>query len=346
MKYPLLFIFVPLLSALLLFSGCVPEKEDESTGYKYDDDGLCDACLNSAPDPDDLSIDIPEDETKSKSKGEMAVYYHATVDMSRALNYWILAHLGWLDEILSYPPSNYDGEYCIWGPFIPSGLSPVEVKFLMRRSLANADSFDYYWKERPKNTTDEWTDIWGGDIVPSTTTARRGVGTLAIDYTAAYELDPTINATGLMLVNYDTYSDGRQIDITFDDWAFEWDGLELPIDAQYHYHNHADNTGEFEFTYFADFPMTGQNCSGAMETYTLLTEWLSSGQGASYVTISGGDFGDCEPEGFGSNVDSIVAYECWNDTFDRTYFEEKLILTNGTEIELTAPEGDPVTCAF
>lgn len=346
MKYSFFMIALSILAVLMILSGCFPEEKDESTGAKLDDDGLCDACLNSAPDPDDLSIDIPESDDKTKSKGDMAELYNVTVDMSRALNYWILAHLGWLDEILSYPPSNFDGEYCIWGPFIPSGLSPVEVQFLMRQSLQNANSFDYYWKERPKNTSDEWSDVWGGDIVPSTTTARRGIGNLFIDYTTARELDPTIDATGMLNVQYDTYTDGRQIDISFDNWQFEWDDLTLPLDAEYHYHNHADNTGEFEFTYFADFPMAGQNCSGALETFSLLTEWLSSGQGASYATINGGDFGSCEPEGFGSKVDYIRSYECWNDAFERTYFEEKLILTDGSEVYMTQPEGDPSSCAF
>lgn len=333
-----LFVSIAILVALTLaMVACAPRDEEDEDDWGGD--GLCDACRDAAPDPEDLDIDIPgDDENGGDTKGavgELAEYYNDTVDISRALNFWILGHLGWLDEILSFPPSEHEGEYCIWGPFIPSGLSPVEVQFKMKR--VSVTTFDYYWQERPKNTENEWSDVWGGDIVPATDTARRGIGNLFIDYTLAKQLDPTIDTTGVINVEYDTYSDGRQIDITFDQFSFT--EYEAPANASYRYHNHADNTGEFTFVLFADLGTGGP--SADLETFSYETQWLGSGAGDCTLTISGGDIN--EDTSHGSPLQRVEGYECWSSQFLRTYFKETAFLADGTEV-LLSEEGSAGQC--
>lgn len=324
-------ILMMILSVAIFYSACGEDEKESKADYGAGD-GLCAACENAVPYTDDLKISIPgDDENTTKVLGEMAEYYHITVDISRGLNYWILAQLGWLDEILSYPPTESDDEACTWGPFIPSGLSPVEVKFVMAKVAEN--DFVYSWDERLKNTEDDFVSVWSGSVTPSSSTNRRGVGDLVFDYTTAKMLDPTIDLTGTMTVNYDTYTDGREIDIVFEDFMSDYD--EYPTDATYHYHNRDDNSGEFEFTYFANvnpgYP--------ELETISHVTNWMPSGAGVSTATISGGDLGSEHDDFVG-----MEGYECWDELFKRTYFKETLHLTSGDQV--TSEEGDIEDCVF
>ncbi len=339
--------------AFLAFSCGNCDEDDEDT-VDYGGDGLCDACNDAAPDPSSLQLTVPGyDENDSKSKnfspcadaiGEMACYYNDTVDICRALNYWALGYLSVLDEMLSYPPTEIDGEYCVWGPFTDPYTPPTPsvAKFMMKRQ--STTTFDYYWKERPKDSTsdDDWQDIWRGEIVPSTSTARRGLGSLWIDHTTAKELDPTRNSSGIVEIEYDTYTgDAREIDITFT--GFTFDEFSMATDAQYHYYNDAADDGEFDFNIELDF-------MGATipETWTYETQWMGSGAGVATVTIDGGDLDTVEwPEvGSGVFINKFVGIECWGDDFARSYFEQKLYLSDSTTVDIETPQGNSSTCVF
>ena len=339
MKNYYLVLIAILLIASVSFLGC--QRNDESDEDDWGGDGLCDACLDASPDMDQISLDIPgEDQTKGTYDTQSVLeagdpnFYMDTRNISDSLNFWIRGHLGFMDEILSYPPSGNDGEYCFWGPFIPSGLHPVEVLFKMRQSISVNNSFDYTWQERLKNTEDPWQDIWGGDIVPATETAHRGVGNLYIDYTTAKQLDPASLPTGLMEVEYDTYSDGRQIDITFTDFAFN--DFDIPTDATYSYHNHTDNAGEFEFAISAD--LFG-GTEAELLSYT--TQWISTGSGVSIQTVSGGDMD--EDNSFASPIDRVEGKQCWDDLFDVFFYSQIAYLEDSTEVELKNV-GDESAC--
>ena len=309
---------------------------------------LCDACLNAAPDATSLEIRIPGDEESdinTMALGELAFFYTQTRQMSDDTNFWILGTLGWLDEILTYPPTEHSGGYCIWGPFIPSGLSPVEQRFRMQQN--SETDYTYFWEERPKNTEDEWTMIWGGAIEPATDTARRGIGQLNIDFTAAYALDPALQQEGQIEVDYDTYTDGRRIDITFIDFMDLRPGqMTEPMDAAYHYHNRADNSGEFDFSFLADVHQEewGETYP-ELETLTYATQWLPSGAGGCTCTVTGGDLSAPDYPGLTAPLEEIVETECWNELFLRTYYVAVFKLEDGTEVTMDE-EGDPTDCVL
>lgn len=321
------------------FSACFQEPEGGSFGLEAVNTELCDACLKAAPDPDSLEVTIPEADGKAgrgdwpKSLGQLPVYYDLTVDISRGLNHWILGQLGFLDEILTYPPTQSDDNTCTWGPFIPSGLSPVEAQFEMTQ--VSDTQFDYTWSHRPKNTDGEFTAVWGGEITPATDTARRGVGNLYMDFTALQGLDPTWDASGRFDVDYDTYTDGRRIDIEFTDFVGEDSGY--PSTGTYHYHNHADNSGEF--SYIFDVEIDGGN-SSEPERASVVTQWEPTGAGTSEFAASGGDIGSDDT--FGSNVTEIGGLECWDELFGRTYYRIEVRFESGDPLKLEeeGSEGD------
>jgi hypothetical protein len=329
--------FFALIALIVTTAGCwkMPEIDDDGTSVNT---SLCNACLNAAPDMNALEITIPEnDKSVPLDVGDLAEYYTFTVQVSRDLNSWILGTLSSLDEILSYPPTQSYDDTCVWGPFIPDGLSPVEMRFSMTKN--SETDYEYLWDERLKNTDDEFTPAWGGHITPATDTARRGIGTLFIDYSALQVLDPTWDVSGRIDVDYDTYTDGRRIDVVFDQFVTEDE--DYPIDADYHYHNHLDNSGEFSFEYQMDFPIEGAEDTGALETALQETQWHEDGEGLSEVTISGGDV--TGQQILGITVDNINGYECWNDIFQRTYYRMKIVGQDGDETVIDE-EGDSQDC--
>ncbi|MBZ0270618.1 hypothetical protein K8I61_01165 [bacterium] len=336
-KIPMLFAMV----AVLAFGvSCFrePEGGEPLSSNAYNSE-LCDQCLEASPEPESLDISLPgDDKIGALAVGDLATLYDQTVDITRGLNFWILGHLSFLDEILSYPPSSGDEDTCVWGPFIPSGLSPVEARFVMTK--LSPEEFVYSWDERLKNTDGEFKPVWGGEITPSTDTARRGVGNLFIDFTTAQELDPTWDASGILNVTYDTYTDGRKIDIDFSE--FQPEDAEYAVDAEYRYHNHADNSGEFRFTYFADIDISDDPAKDELEVINQETFWLGTGEGYSTQTVSGGDITGTT---FGPvTLDRWEIHECWDETFRRVFYEARIVDTDGNSFGDGTTEGDPADC--
>jgi len=330
------------LAFALLLAACEPRDETSEPLP------LCDECLQAMPDSESLRISIPGDdsgESTTQTIGDLATFYTDTRQMSDDVNFWILGILGSLDEMLSYPPTAHEDGFCVWGPFVPSGLSPVEMRFRMRQ---HSDSdYDYFWEERPKNTPDDWTVVWSGAVTPSTTTARRGVGNIDADFGAMLALDPTLQQDGKMLVDYDTYTDGRRIDITFEDFMDLRPGqMAEPTNAVYHYWNRADNSGEFDFSFAADLHHDQYgDAYPALEDIVFQTQWLADGTGVSTRTVSGGDMVEAPHEGLPAPLQEVDEKECWDELFRRTYYQSVFKFSDG-ESAIFAEEGNADDCAF
>lgn len=345
MKIRVVILFLTAFIFALVAFSCGEDEDDESKDYGGD--GLCDACLGAAPDMTYLQITVPGyTEQDTKALGDMAEYYDMTVDVCRGLNNWVLGYLGIIDEILSYPPTSHDSQYCIWGPFTDPYTPPTSSvsRFMMRQQSTSL--YDYYYQERPKDSTsdDDWQNVWEGDIEPSTSTSRRGVGNMFIDHTLAQQLDPTRDSSGQVEVEYDTFTnDARAIDITFTNFAF--DDNDTPFTGTYHYYNDANDDGEFQFILQMDFDDPESEFSGgALETWSFTTTWVGSGRGEAEVTIGDGDITGAPWQS--GTVDHFLTHECWNDNFARVYLAYKLILDDGTELEYIPAEGNISDCPF
>jgi hypothetical protein len=320
----------------LAFAACSPPKPPQPA--------LCTACEKAAPEKSGLQLNIPGETqmqalsvTGGPALGQLSDYYNDTVQMTRSVNSWALGMLGWIDQILSYPPNNHANDYCIWGPFVPDGLSPVQMQFKMRQQ--SSTTFDYYWEERPKNTDGAFRDVWWGDMEPVSSTVRRGIGVLHIDFTAANQLDPTSLGTGAMDMNYDTYTNNaRRIELTFTN--FSPDGVQAPADQTYQYYNAADNSGEFIFSTLGNIDPS-LNLPN-LETFAYHTLWLGSGAGNCHQTVTGGDL-DKIP-GFPSPLEKIDGYECWDENFLLVYYEQTAYLQNGQTLAMATTLGDASAC--
>lgn len=349
MKEKLFFAVLTLLILLCagFLSACGGDDEDDDNddfnpGDDDDDNGSgddLDDFLNAIPDVDSLSLTLPE--SNKKAVGELATLYHSTVDFTRDVNEHVLQFLSWVDEITSYDYTDFSGDTYTWGPWVDDGLSPVQMKFEITR--VSGDTYDYYLKWAPKNETDPvWVPVWEGHVDASVETARRGEGTFHVYFSDAKVLDPTLDEEGDVHVTYDTVTDGRDIVVEYIDFYSDSGDIPEPIDAQYFYHNHADNSGEFLFDWFDDVQRdeTGNSEYPGLEHFWFNTRWTSDGTGRSDVVITDGDLADLTPP-----VAEYHISECWDSTFLRTHYYEEALLGDDSLVEITE-EGNADSCAF
>jgi hypothetical protein len=356
MKKWLILLLAALMALTIGFVACGGDDEDEEED-DWGGDGLCSECSDSRPDPESLKLTVPgyTDSKKSKSKsewdscyetghlGDYACMYDQTVDMCRAVNGWILGYLGALDEIISYPATSQEDGYCVWGPFDNpwTPQTPSEARFRMKKQ--SESTFDYYWEEREDDTEDPWSQIWGGEVDPKTSTNRRGVGNFWIDFTAGKELDFTRDAEGRIDVEYDTFTnDQREMTIAFD--QFKATDFDVPTDGSYYYLHLNDDSGQFEFNFLAD--IQGGEYTGE-ELFSFFTQWQGDGAGTSTVFISGGDMSDqTQPDFENRSFEALLTCECWDENYQRVYFKQSARFTDDSPNADLGSEGNPMACVI
>jgi len=329
------------LSGLLWIScGAGDEGDDDFHDWGDDADDLQDF-LDAIPDPESLRLTLPASD--SKGLDELAWLYEETVDFTRNVNGNVLMVLSWIDEITSYPPSAHEDDTYTWGPWRGSGLSMIELKFEMTR--VSGQHFTYTLYGRPKDSDDPWTKLWWGEVEASVETQRRGIGTFTIDFDALHGIDPTEDYAGSVIVDYDTVTDGREIDVTYVEFVGEGNPNAEPISGTYEYHDHADHHGEFLFDALIDIHYEEHHGDqyGEREHLYFNTRWQGNGAGRSDVVATGGDLPDIEIGG--SPVERYLISECWGDDFLRDYFCTIAITEDDSEYTVEE-EGDPGSCVF
>lgn len=349
-----IFLAVVLACSIWACGGGVEDDDDDVDTTDDDDDsgpsGEWGRYRDALPDEDSLSLMLPEqDKAGSKGLGELATFYDSTVDFTREVNGHVLLFLGHIDEITSYSPTTQEGDTLTWGPWTDPYTPPTSAEMLFTMTEVTTDNFEYALQWRLRDSEDPWENVWTGTTTASTSTARRGVGEFLVDFTTARAIDPTVDESGLVMVDYDTITDGRRIDIEYDDFYSEdWeDGSGPPeaIDATYNYYNHADNTGTFLFDWWDDVHVgTTYDQYDAMEHLWFSTRWEAVGSGRSDVIVTDGDLPQIGIDFYGFSGDEWDASECWGEDFLRDYYIETFILVNGDEYN--AEEGDDALCVF
>ncbi len=281
-----------------------------------------------------------------KAVGDHAEYYTDVVQFTEDINHYTLYFLSLIDEITSYDATECTDDACTWGPWQDTGLDQAQSRFIM--TLVAADTYDYMLQWRPKNSDseDDWKDIWTGHVVVSTTTARRGEGYFTIDFTTANDIDWMIEELGVMHVDYNTVSDGRQIDIEFVNFIPDYEDLwwvDNPFNADYRYVNHDDNTGSFTFDWMDDIHY--DEFEGAdheiLEHMWFNTRWQANGVGRSDLIVTDGDL----PADF--DLLAWKSSECWDSAYLRTYYTESGVdMAGGETVVPDSTEGDDMDCAF
>lgn len=275
--------------------------------------------LKSLPNRDLLRVDVPADRPGEPEPPpaddvpacpmEPPRYYRDTVNTSRQINASIAAVLEVVDGVTVYPPSERTPALRRWGPFEDDGNelelviartgTPTYIAPLSSQAPIYFDEglFAYEMRARPAGT-ERWLVPFSGTFAPAGT-ARRGLGTLVLDFDAIAGLGSSAPMQGVFHVGYDTRGGAVAIELALEQ-------------GTYTFEEDAEKNGAFVFSVAADVHSGEESPRPALERLGIHARWRSDGSGRTDVVASGGDL-------------ALPAYasECWDAAFLTTYTEWK-----------------------
>ena len=302
-----------LLGMTMAFGGCAAQSQSETAELRA-----------AVPTRSELSMQLPDGMTddggRTAAIGERAEYYEVARKTSSDVNglMWVLLQV--VETIMEFPPTATEDGYAAWGPW-SEALDPKEYVFFVER--LKPGQFNYVLRARPRGEGDDaYVDILAGQ---SEVTEEVKKGALGLDFTAANALDPVASPEkGSVGFAYEVslLDNTREIVASFE--AFQESDAHTPGNAVYQYSEAADQSGSFVFGVVGDIEDNGS----AAESLIVTTRWTPSGSGRGDSVATGGDLG------------ALVVFvnECWDDSFNRVWYQAN----NG----LFGEEGDETTCVF
>jgi len=254
--------------------------------------------------------------------GAQATFYTMTRQISTQLNDASGSFFGMIDDAVATPPSGHDATNAYWGPFTPA-LSPMTVTLAVQQ--VDPQDYNFFLGGKPKGAPDSaYVGLLGGSAHQAD--ATHGSGMLQANFTTMNALDPTTNtSTGIIAFVHDNTADPRTVDVHFSDFLDGKPGS-TPLNAGYHYTEHPDTSGTFQFALKTNFD---NDAGGVLEDAALVSRWVASGAGRADLVASGGSL----PAGF-----VVHATECWDTSFARVYYVE--------DVDPTKNEGSESACAL
>jgi hypothetical protein len=253
--------------------------------------------------------------------GAQATFYTMTVQIATQLNGATASFFGMIDSALAAPPSQKDGSQEMWGPFTPA-LSPITIAMAVKRD--DAQDYEFFLGGKPKDAPDSaFTGLLGGSAHQAD--AAHGSGQMEVNFSAMNTLDPTTQpSTGAIAFVHDNTADPRTVDVHFGNFLPQPGST--PLTATYHYAEHPDTSGSFQYQLQTNFD---NDPAGILEDAVVMSRWLASGAGRADLVVSGGSL----PAGF-----IVHASECWDANFGRVFYTE--------DVDPTKTEGSASNCAL
>ena len=302
-----------ILLAGAMLAGCLRAPEDE---YR-----------DAVPRSEELSVEVPGSGGEGSAGrasapvvGERADFYQLTRDTSRGVNGTLWVTLAILHHVVSYPATEVHEDHAVWGPWTET-LSPITYKLIVER--VETGHYRYVLQGKPRAEGDEaFVDLLGGETeVDDEAGVKRG--TIGYNIDAAHALDEGEHPyRGRIAASWDAGASPRVVEAGFEG-IFNERG-EGPVDALYRYRENDDGSGSFEFGMRADIANDGS----LAEDVVIMTRWDASGAGRGDAIIQGGDAGG----------EVVYANECWDASFDRTYWVDTH--------DIQPNEGDSGACPY
>ena len=280
--------------------------------------------LKSLPNKDLLRVDVPKEAqanalraqshalraTQVACPAEVSKTYLDTRKTSDEINTGLLAILQIVDTVTQFPPTERDDDLRRW-TFTDKGkafqLDIVRVRTATIVTSPNAevvpldDLFEYTMRARFVGDA-EWNLPLGGTFAPIGT-ARRGLGTLYLDFDAIAAVDPDTIERGSFNVRYDTR--GESIALAVDLRDFGKVG-EMPSDGRYTFFEDGEDNGKFVFSVPSN--VDDDPAKPALENLDITSRWRADRTGRGDVRATGGDL-----------TEAIEFSECWDPNFLRTF---------------------------
>lgn len=295
-------------AAAISLTACVQKDEPPS------------AIARAIPTSEQVSIKLPDNK---RAIGELAEFYVATRNITRTFNgasAWVLVLI---HTIVQFPVTTVDGDTYTWGPF-SDALDPAEYQLVV---VDNGDE-TYTWALSGRSKTEAnavFEDVISG-VADSSPGENLGNGGFVIDFEASRRVNPIDadpDARGKVEVLYDLADKALALHIESTDDAGQ------PVEASYAY-NEGDN-GDGEMVFGIEGDLGG---GPEIEQALIHSRWLGSGDGRADVAMKGGNT---------ENPAGVLASECWDNGFKRSFFA---VLAGDTTGAFGATEGDEATCAF
>jgi hypothetical protein len=248
--------------------------------------------------------------------GQRATFFEITRGVTAIVNGGVGVTLLLLEAITDQQPTTLTADHATWGPY--TGALDVNTwKFDVSKS--GPIDYSYVLSGKPRGADDS---AYKAIIAGKAHVISRvvGSGDFLFDFTALASLGGS-KAQGGIAVHYDNTGSPRVVEVAFKDFA-DGNGNYTPNSALYKYAENGDHSGSFEFVTKAD---VDHDPLRVQETVSIKSEWLGTGQGKSNAGATGG-----------SLAADATLEECWNTSFQRTYFTDSW---NPSETE-----GDPASC--
>lgn len=279
------------------------------------------AIQRAIPTADQVSIKLPVN--NERAIGQLAEFYVATRGITLTFNggsAWVLVLI---HTIVQFPATTIDGDTYTWGPF-SDALDPAEYKLVVTDH--GDETYTWALSGRSKlEAASDFEEVISG-LADSSAGERQGNGTFKIDFDAGRRVNPIDadpEARGQVEVAYDLAA--KQLALHID----STDDNGNPVEANYAYEEKDDGSGAMVFG------IEGDMGGGAeLESALIHSRWLATGDGRADVALSGGNT---------ENPAGVLASECWNGQFRRSFFA---VLAGDSTGAFGASEGDENSCVY
>ncbi len=263
--------------------------------------------MNAMPARSELSADIPA--RSALTVGNEAELAKSTHNVAKTFNGMLFEILGSVDLIRSFPPSQRGHNSRTWGP-VPQEKRPGwQWHFVVARDAANPMTFAYALQlQRTTDPDDVWIRFLDGEFT-SSKSARRGVGWFTMQTDDLRKADYPFDADGAKIqsIHVEYATADFPIMVKMDMMTFP-DPLDLTqtVTTTYEYGAQSNGQGALKFTITGNLDPT----TPALETLTVTSRWLPSGEGRADARIAVGD-------GVGA-----TETQCWNSDFTPSFTEK------------------------
>ncbi|MEZ4398432.1 MAG: hypothetical protein R3B06_00330 [Kofleriaceae bacterium] len=266
------------------------------------------------PTATDVAIKLPDSAAAGMAAlGATAQWYVTTRDVTRVLNGGTAFVLTLVHTIVQLPPTSTDGATAVWGPH-HDALDPAE----WRLTVTDNGDGTFAWMLDGRNRTEPGATF---ETLIDGVADGDGTGSFHLDFDAAERVNPRENdGRGQLAATYDVVA--RTVTMGIDS-VEDRAGTPTAVHTDYAYAEAADGSGDMVFSVFGDTDDPGD----LPEQATLRSRWLATGAGRADVRLESGDL-----------TTQVIASECWDASFGRTYY--------GDSLDWAPREGDAATCVF
>jgi hypothetical protein len=280
----------------------------------------------STPTAQNVALDIPasaqsaltsSDGTKvSALLGEEADSYQLTRVVTGVVNGATAVILILVKTIVSFPPTDVDGDTAVWGPH-----SEPLAKNAWRLTVTRVEPHVFRWAldGKPKTADDSaFVTILSGTHTRAVNARGRhienyGRGTFVVDWDAAQTLPDHDAAVGVATFTYSKAAPGAvtTIDVDFKGIKDEAPSTEI-YDAIYRYTATPGAGGDLKYAAKRDYYPDPHPSSSAKEDFTIHSRWQETGAGRTDYQLTGGDVAT-------DGIAPVTVSECWDTSFLSTY---------------------------